>query len=147
MHPPTVAVAHTCAHSDRFTIGDIEWPTKGDHWTLPPKENMLSMENGADDMQPIIQSMDDTLFFEDKTGWHECQVKMSLHYAEFTWARMGTHSNHRAIATVCNQCGKGLAVATDKSNTAEYKKLMRLQWLSFWDCEFTEPGSSEARER
>ena len=142
--PLTVAYCiaqQNCDHSSRFTYANEEWPILTDLPVLPENDIIVS------DIGNMIQRMDDTLFYEDKKGWDECKLKMESTKTKFTFALMATKSKKRGCAVYCNQCLKGCAVTFSNRSLLHDKEVLRLQWLSFWGCEYTVPGNTDPRRR
>jgi hypothetical protein len=145
---PTIGPLLTvCPHSARYEHANSEWLSAADLTVLPWHQNVIS----DGDIGPMINCMDATLFAMDMRGWAECQTKMwrAAVQKSIIFCFMRTNGKWRGFGACCQYCGRLVSVQMQGGGWESPVEMdnLRAQWLSFFQCPFTQPGSPEARIR
>ena len=84
-------------------------------------------------IQPMLSSMDNTLFRGEKRGWDACQDIMTRAKArkQMSYAWMSTTGKYRGFAAVCHSCQRVCGVEVDKRTNETTTAEMRNSWLNF----------------
>ena len=87
------------------------------------------------DLQPMVSSMDSTLFRDDKRGWDQCEATMWRAQAsgQVSYAWMHTSGGYRGFLAFCRSCQRVCGVERPKWTTEATTAEMRNRWLNFHD--------------
>ena len=85
------------------------------------------------DLQPMVSSMDSTLFRDDKRGWFACQETMRRAKAsmQVSYVWMSTGGKYRGFAAVCHSCQRVCGLELDKWTNETTTAEKRNMWLNF----------------